>query len=140
MELNEPLRQLIASGPLAHLVTLNEDGSPQLSVIWIGLDGDEIVSGHMTRSQKVRNVERDPRVVLSMEAPRVPGVFLAEHAVLRGQARVVAGGAYELLSNLGRLYVGPEFVFPTQSGSAPGDGFVLRTTVGRVGGVGPWAG
>jgi PPOX class probable F420-dependent enzyme len=136
----EPLRQLIATGPLAHFVTLNADGGPQLSVIWIGLDGDEIVSGHMTRSQKVRNVERDPRVVLSVEAPRTPGEFLAQHAVLRGRARVVRGGAYRLLERLGKLYVGPDFTFPTQFGAEPEAGWVLRTTVERIGGVGPWAG
>ena len=48
---------------LAHMVTLNADGSPQVSCVWVGLDGDEIVSGHLPRNQKVKNVERDPRVV-----------------------------------------------------------------------------
>jgi PPOX class probable F420-dependent enzyme len=138
-EIPAALRELIETGPLAHFVTLNADGAPQLSVIWIGLDGDEIVSGHMTRSQKVRNVERDPRVVVSVEGPRTPGVFLAEHAVLRGRARVVEGGAYDLLNRLGKLYVGPDFTFPVSNGDGPADGWVLRTTVERIGGVGPWA-
>jgi PPOX class probable F420-dependent enzyme len=136
----DALRQLIDTGPLAHFVTLNADGSPQLSVIWIGLDGDEIVSAHMTRNQKLRNVERDPRVVVSVEAPRTPGEFLAQHAVLQGRARVVRGGAYQLLRELGRAYVGPDFEFPTDFGTGPDDGWVLRTTVERIGGVGPWAG
>lgn len=61
-------RELLESDALVHLVTLNPDGSPQLTCVWVGLDGDEIVSGHMQRSQKVLNVERDPRVVLSLEA------------------------------------------------------------------------
>jgi PPOX class probable F420-dependent enzyme len=67
------LRDLIESGPFAHLSTINADGSPQVSVIWIGLDGDDIVSGHMQWYAKLRNIERDPRVVLSFVAPRVPG-------------------------------------------------------------------
>ena len=41
------LRDLVESGPLAHLSTINADGSPQVSVIWVGLDGDDLVSGHM---------------------------------------------------------------------------------------------
>ncbi|MFD1050683.1 pyridoxamine 5'-phosphate oxidase family protein [Kibdelosporangium lantanae] len=57
------LRDLITSGPMAHLTTINRDGSPQVSVIWIGLDGDDVVSGHMTHTAKHRNIERDPRVV-----------------------------------------------------------------------------
>ncbi|CAJ61976.1 hypothetical protein FRAAL3332 [Frankia alni ACN14a] len=44
-----------------------------MSVIWIGLDGDDIVGGRRGRYVKVRNGERDPRVVLTLSAPRVPG-------------------------------------------------------------------
>ncbi len=128
------LQDLIRTGPIAHLATINADGAPQVSAIWIGLDDDDIVSGHMNRSLKVRNAERDPRVVLSFDAPRAPGVFLADHAVLRATASVEEGGAWSLLDRLGKVYVGADFTFP---GEAPG-GFVLRYTVTRVGGVGPW--
>ncbi|HEY2834387.1 MAG TPA: TIGR03618 family F420-dependent PPOX class oxidoreductase [Sporichthyaceae bacterium] len=138
-----PLRELIESGPLAHLVTLDPDGSPQVTIIWIGLDGDDIVSGHMNLSKKLRNVAQDPRVVYSLEAPRTPGVFLAEHAVLRGHAVVEEGGAHALLTKLGKIYVAPEFAFPSadQIPGVPADsqGFILRTTVDRVTGMGPWA-
>jgi len=65
------LQDLIASGPMAHLSTINADGSPQVTVIWIGLDGDDLVSGHMSWQTKMRNIERDPRVVLSF-APGYP--------------------------------------------------------------------
>jgi Pyridoxamine 5'-phosphate oxidase len=40
------LRELVESGPLAHLSTINADGSPQVSVVWIGLDGDDLVTEH----------------------------------------------------------------------------------------------
>jgi len=60
------LRELIASGPMAHLSTVNADGSPQVTVIWIGLDGEDLVSGHMARRLKVRNMERDPRVSVTV--------------------------------------------------------------------------
>ena len=131
-----PLRELIETGPLAHLSTVNPDGSPQVTVIWIGLDGEDIVSGHMNLSRKVRNVRRDPRVVLSFQAPPVPGAFLAEHAVVHATATVQEGGARELLTRLGRLYVAPDFSFPVPPDA---DGYVLRYSVERVGGVGPWA-
>ena len=52
---------VLTAGRLAHLVTINADGSPQVSIVWVGLDGDEIVSGHLGARQKLRNVERDPR-------------------------------------------------------------------------------
>lgn len=61
-------RELMESDALAHLVTLNRDGSPQVSCVWVGLDGDEIVCDRTQFRQKVRNVQRDPRVVVSVEA------------------------------------------------------------------------
>ena len=47
MILNDTIRQALIAGHLAHLVTLNKDGSPQASIVWVGLDGDAIVSGHL---------------------------------------------------------------------------------------------
>lgn len=54
-------RELIETGPFAHISTINPDGSPQVTVVWIGLDGDELVSGHMALYKQLRNIQRDPR-------------------------------------------------------------------------------
>ncbi len=130
------LRELIESGPLAHLSTINADGSPQVTVIWIGLDGDDVLSGHMGRYLKVRNIERDPRVVLSFEAPRDRGAFLNPYAVLRARATVEPGeAAWDLLNRLAKVYLSPVAEFPAPK--APG--YVLRYSVEHIGGVGPWA-
>ena len=130
------LRELISSGPLAHLATVGADGRPQVSVIWIGLDGDEVVSGHLTESLKIRNLRRDPRVTLSFDAPRVRGRVLDEYAVLRATAQVTEGGAWDLLDRLAKTYVAPDATFPAPRTDG---GFVVRYEVERVGGVGPWA-
>jgi PPOX class probable F420-dependent enzyme len=130
------LRDLIASGPMAHLSTINADGSPQVTVIWIGLDGDDLVSGHMSRQAKLRNIERDPRVALSFDAPRVPGVFLNEYAVLRARAAVApSDDVWNLLNRLAKVYMSPDAEFPAPKGP----GYVVRYSVERIGGVGPWA-
>jgi PPOX class probable F420-dependent enzyme len=134
--LNNKARSLLESDALAHLVTLNSDGSAQLSCVWVGLDGEDIVSGHLQRRQKVRNVERDPRVVLSLESPTLSGRGLREYLVVHGTARVELGGAPELLQRLARVYLGPDAVFPPPGSDAPG--YVLRMTPERVGGEGPW--
>jgi PPOX class probable F420-dependent enzyme len=95
------LRELIEAGPLVHLSTINPDSSPQVSVIWIGLHGDDLVSGHMSHYVKLRNIERDSRVVLSFDAPRTPGVFLHPYAVLHAHATVEPSDqAWELLNYL----------------------------------------
>ena len=130
------LRDLVASGPMAHLSTINPDGSPQVTVIWLGLDGHDLVSGHMSRQRKLRNIERDPRVVLSFDAPRVPGVFLNQYAMVRARAAIEPGeAAWELLNRLAKVYMSPDAEFPAPRAS----GFILRYSVERIGGVGPWA-
>lgn len=134
--LGPELRRLIESGPLCHLSTINADGSPQVTVIWIGLDGDGLVSGHLGRWVKLRNIERDPRVALSFEAPREPGVFLNPYAVLRAWASVEPSEqAWDLLNRLAKVYVGSDAEFP----GPKKPGYIVRYAVERIGGVGPWA-
>jgi PPOX class probable F420-dependent enzyme len=136
--LPESARALIESDALGHLVTLNPDGTPQVSCIWVGLDGDELVSGHLSGGyQKLRNVGRDPRVVLSLEGTEVHPPGLKEYLVVHGRARVEEGGGAELLQRLARVYLGPEVRFPPMDD--PPAGVTMRIRVERIGGVGPWA-
>jgi PPOX class probable F420-dependent enzyme len=135
--LNQAARDLIQSGALAHLVTINDDGSPQVSVIWVGLDGDGLVSGHLDgRQRKLENIRRDPRVTLSFEGTGDNGIGMRDCLVLHGTARITEGGAAQLLHDLAQTYVGPGTVFPPMPD--PPAGFVSHFTVDRVGGSGPW--
>jgi PPOX class probable F420-dependent enzyme len=134
--LPQELRDLIASGPMAHLSTINADGSPQVTVVWIGVDGDDLVSGHMGWRAKLGNMQRDPRVVLSFDAPREPGAFLNPYVVLRAHATVEpSDGAWDLLDRLAKVYMSPDTDFPAPRGP----GYIVRYSVERIGGVGPWA-
>jgi PPOX class probable F420-dependent enzyme len=129
---------LIESGSLAHLVTLNPDGSPQVTCIWVGLDADEIVSGHLKPDQrKLRNIARDPRVALSIEGSQIQPPGLKQYLVIHGRARLVDGGAADLLQQLAHVYLGPDVRFPPMDDPPPGR--VIRIAVERIGGVGPWA-
>ena len=130
-------RAVLESDALAHLVTINPDGSPQVSIVWVGLDGDDVVSAHLREQQKLRNVRRDPRVSISVEAPGTNALGLREYLVLRGRAVIEEGGAPELLQRLAHTYLGPDVKFPPMPDPPPG--WRLRVTVERVGGVGPWA-
>jgi PPOX class probable F420-dependent enzyme len=135
--LGDAVRAALTAGHLAHLVTVNADGSPQVSLVWIGLDGDDIVTGHLGAWQKVRNVARDPRVVLSVETGGANEVGLAHYLVVHGRARVTEGGAPELLQRLAETYLGPGVKFPPMDDPPPG--YVLQISVESVGGVGPWS-
>ena len=136
-DLRPEARTLIESDRLAHMVTLNPDGSPQVSCVWVGLEGDELVTGHLPRNQKVKNVEREPMVAISIEGTGVGEGGLREYLVIRGTARVQEGGAAELLQRLAHVYLGPDVKFPPMDDPPPG--YVIRTTPERVGGNGPWA-
>ena len=137
MEIPPEAREVLESDRLAHFVTLNPDGSPQVTCVWVGLEADEIVSGHLGTWQKVRNIERDPRVALSIEAKGANELGLQEYLVVHGRARIQEGGAPELLQRLARTYLGSDVVFPPMADPPPG--FVARITPDRLGGVGPWA-
>lgn len=136
--LPESARALLMGPYLAHVVTLDPDGGPQVSCVWVGLDGDEVVFGSLGPFRKLRNLGRDPRIALSVEAPTLNPVGMREYLVLQGTARVVPGGAPELLQELAHVYVGPYTKFPPMDDPPPGS--IVRITVDKVGGVGPWTG
>ena len=136
--LPESARAVLESAALAHLVTLEPDGRPQVTVVWVGLEGDEVVAAHLPEHRKVRNMRRDPRVALSLETRSRNAVGLVEYLVIYGRARITEGGAPELLQRLAHTYIGPDAKFPPMPDPPPG--YVTRITVERVAGVGPWAG
>ena len=128
---------LLATAPLGHLVTINADGSPQVSIVWVGIEDDELVVGSIGARQKLANVRRDPRVVVSFEAPGSNEIGLREHLVVHGRGRVTEGGGAALLQRLAYGYLGPGVTFPPMPD--PPAGYVLRITPDRFAGVGPWA-
>jgi PPOX class probable F420-dependent enzyme len=137
MKLPDEARALIEKGALAHLVTLNADGSPQVSCVWAGIEGDEIVTAHLNPGQrKLENVRRDPRLTLSFEGTEehLPG--MREYVVVHGTAAIEEGGAPELLQELAYTYMGPGVKFPPMDDPPPG--VRMRISVERVGGFGPW--
>ena len=138
MKLPDSARELIESGAHAHLITLNTDGSPQVTVVWVGLDGDDIVAAHLFESIKVRNIRQDGRVAVTFECDTKSDMGLTEYLVVYGQARIEEGGAPELLQKLASVYLGPGVKFPPMDDPPPG--YITRIQVERISGVGPWTG
>jgi PPOX class probable F420-dependent enzyme len=67
--LSEKARALIARPVLASLATLNPDGSPQITPLWVDLDGDDVVFNTAQGRKKARNLERDARVAVTVIDP-----------------------------------------------------------------------
>ena len=123
---------------MVHLSTINPDGSPQVTVIWVGTDGDDLVSTHMRDNVKLKNISRDPRVVLSFDLGREPGVWLSPYVVLNARATVEPSSRiWDLMTRHAKVYVAPDAEVPSPEGAEPG--FVVRYPITRIGGVGPWA-
>jgi PPOX class probable F420-dependent enzyme len=134
--LSDEALALLASDAVAIVATLDQDGSPHLSSAWIGIEDGEIVIGTLDDQRKLQNLRRDPRVALTVQSDHINEWGLREYLVLNGTARVVEGGAPELLQRLAYTYIGPDVVFPAMPNPPPG--FVTRIRVERVSGIGPW--
>jgi PPOX class probable F420-dependent enzyme len=135
MQMPDSAKAVVESGRLAHLVTVNKDGSPHVTIVWVGLDGDDIVIGKLAEDQKVRNIRRDNRVSLSIEAEGDQHA-MQNHLVVEGTATVTEGGAPALLHDLAQRYVGPGTTFPPMPD--PPEGYVIRIVPSKVRGMGPW--
>jgi PPOX class probable F420-dependent enzyme len=130
-------RALVESSALAHLVTLESDGRPQISCVWVGMEGDDIVFASLGPRRKLDNIARDPRVALSIEGDGFNQMGLKEYLIVHGTARVEEGGGPELLQRLAHTYLGADVKFPPMDDPPPG--VVVHITPERLGGVGPWA-
>lgn len=140
MELNEAARNFIGQGADATLVTINPDGSPQVSLVWVALrstpDGDELVSAHLADYKKLRNIRNDPRVAVTIVSTGGAEQGMRPYLSVTGTARIVEGGAPELLQELNPVLGNPDLKFPPDD--AP-PGYLNHIHIDKVGGIGPWA-
>jgi PPOX class probable F420-dependent enzyme len=135
--IGDEARTVVESSALAHLVTLEPDGRPQMSCVWVGMDGGDIVFASLGPRRKLDNIARDPRVALSIEGTKTNPMGLREYLVVHGSARIEEGGGPELLQRLAHTYLGADVKFPPMDEPPPG--VVVHITPERLGGVGPWA-
>src|SRR5262245_19530489 len=134
-----PLRDLFATGPLATVATVDPDGTPHMTLAWAGLDGDELVMATFFNldQRKLRNMRRDPRVVVTVQAKEFSGQGLWPYAVVEGRVdRITDGGACTVMDSSVELYSSPGNSYPMLD--AP-DGVVFHLAIDRVYGQGPGA-
>jgi PPOX class probable F420-dependent enzyme len=131
------VREILAEGPHGHVVTLAPDGTPHVSLAWVGLVGDELVFATFfdTDQRKLRNLRRDPRITISFETKEYSGEGLHPYVVVRGRARITEGGALEVMDRLAQAYIGPGAVFPLRE--VP-PGVVVHVKIDKLYGQGPW--
>lgn len=132
----DSVREFLATGPFAHVVTLRADGTPHVSLAWAGVDGDQIVWSTFSDQRKIDHLRRDARIVLSFQAPEFHGQGLYPYLVIEGRvARIDEGGALAVMDSLAEHYIGPGAQFPMRDVQA---GLTIHLTPERFYGQGPW--
>ncbi len=127
---------LLGSDAVAHVWTENLDGTPQVSVVWVIAQGDEILFGTDALSQKAKNLARNDRIILSIEDVERNERGYQRHLVIRGRARIEPGPDPDLMDRIALAYTGlrrhPLALRDSDSS------VVVRVEVERLSGVGPW--
>jgi PPOX class probable F420-dependent enzyme len=131
-----PAEALLGSTALAHVITINRDGTPQVSVVWCGVRNDRVLFCTEGGSLKVRNLQRDPRVVLSIEDEARNLAGTQQHLVVYGRATVLGPADREICDDLCRTYVGTAD-HPLNL-SRSDTAVTVAVEVDRIGGNGPW--
>jgi PPOX class probable F420-dependent enzyme len=80
VNLPDGLLALLHQPSLCYLATLMPDGSPQLTQTWVDTDGEHILINSVAGFQKIRNIERDPRVALTVSDPENPARYVTRTA------------------------------------------------------------
>ena len=75
--LNDEIRRLLDGRHFAVLATINPDGGPQTSAMWVGRDGDEVLFSTVAGRRKHRNLERDPRASVTVIDSEHPYNYVA---------------------------------------------------------------
>ena len=100
--LSPKARELIARPVLASLATLNPDGSPQVTPVWVDTDGEAVLFNTAKGRLKHRNLSRDPRVAISITDRNDD----YRTVVIRGRAELIDESADELIDRLAKKYRG----------------------------------
>ncbi|MFE3637900.1 PPOX class F420-dependent oxidoreductase [Streptomyces cellostaticus] len=129
--LSDRLKSLL-DGPVFIVVgTIQPDGSPQLSPVWVKRDGDQILFSTTVDRRKKRNMDRDARVSVVVQDPEMPYVY----GEIRGTAEFTTDGADDLIDELSVKYTGKRYAEFNPASVNDADRVVVRITPEKVVGM-----
>ncbi|MFJ9344677.1 PPOX class F420-dependent oxidoreductase [Streptomyces sp. NPDC101733] len=127
--LSDDLRKLIDDTPVfASIATIQPDGSPQVSVTWLGRDGDDLLFSTTVGRRKEKNLRRDPRVTVLINPHNAPYTY----AEVRGTAQLTTEGGQELINELSLKYTGKDYADFNPSSVGDDERVVVRITPRKV--------
>ncbi|MEV7615541.1 PPOX class F420-dependent oxidoreductase [Streptomyces sp. NPDC089799] len=104
-ELSARLKELLDSPVFVTIATVQPDGSPQVSPVWVKRDGDDVLISTTIGRRKEKNMRRDPRVTVLLQPFDAP----YEYAEIRGTAELTTDGGQELIDELSVKYTGKKY-------------------------------
>jgi PPOX class probable F420-dependent enzyme len=113
--------ELLRGKCFAAVATLQEDGTPQTSIVWIDTDGEHVIFNTTNARAKGRHLRRDPRVSVAIFDPAEPYAYFE----VEGTAELVVEGADEHISELSQKYRGTDF-------HTPKDRVIVKVTPKRI--------
>lgn len=135
-EIPASAQALLGTDAVAHVWTQNPDGSPQVSVVWVLVQDDEILFGTDIESRKAKNLARDPAIILSIEDTERNERGFQRHLLIRGTASLEPTVSSAMVDELCRKYTGLSS-HPLSLRDSP-SAVTIRVSVDRISGVGPW--
>jgi PPOX class probable F420-dependent enzyme len=128
--LPQSVKKILQDKTYGHVVTRNADGTPQVTMVWMDVEGDEVLFNTADGRLKPKNLRRDPRVVVSVQDRNDP----QSHMVVHGKASVSEVGADQHIDKLAKRFLGAD-KYPFRR---PGEKrLIVRIKVDRIGGYGP---
>jgi PPOX class probable F420-dependent enzyme len=126
--LSDRLKSVLDDKVFIVVGTLQPDGSPQLSPVWVKRDGDDLLFSTTVDRRKYLNLERDPRVTVVVLNPGAA----YEYAEIRGTAEMTTEGGAELIDELSRKYTGKDYKDFNPASVDDAERVVVRITPRKV--------
>ena len=128
--LPQSVKTLLLDKAYGHVVTSNGEGKPQVTMVWMDVDGDEVLFNTAEGRRKAQNLRRDSRIIVSVQDRSNPQAY----AVFHGKARITETGADEHIDKLAKRFLGADKYQFRQPGEKR---LIVRISVDRIGGFGP---
>ncbi|OEV10025.1 PPOX class probable F420-dependent enzyme [Streptomyces sp. Amel2xB2] len=129
-QLSDELKQVLDTPVFVNIATIQPDGSPQVSPVWVKRDGDDLLISTTTDRRKTRNLERDPRVSVVVQPADAP----YSYAEIRGTVTMTTEGGKELIDELAQKYVGKNYAEFNPGWEQDAERVVVRVTPRRIAG------
>ncbi|GAA4686398.1 hypothetical protein GCM10023347_47230 [Streptomyces chumphonensis] len=130
--LSDELKQLLDTKVFITVATIQPDGGPQTSPVWVKRDGDDVLFSTTLGRRKEKNLRRDPRISIVVQPADRP----YQYAEIRGRATITTEGGQELIDELSMKYVGKPYGEFNPGSAQEADRVVIRVTPDKVVGMG----